>query len=278
MEFDDFFAEEEEGRPPDPALDRAVEELRAFFDARRERVFYSRQVEVLHERTYFHWITNRAVKVLQDLGLVVSERRPLRTGGSIQLLWYRGFRYYRRSAKQLVRLVEEYSDPNIGAALGLQGEALVLEGFAREQFVLHGRNTRTYQDRTGSASQHDLDFIFVRDGRAYGVEVKNTLGYMDHHELAAKIQLCSDLGMAPVFVARMLPKTWVREVVSAGGFALLLGYQLYPWAHKSMAERLRRELELPVDAPRALAEGTMRRFVSWHERELRNNSHPQKHK
>jgi hypothetical protein len=82
-----------------------------------------------------------------------------------------------------VRLVEEYSDPNVGGALGLNGEALLLEGFAKRRFLMAGRNTRTYEGRTWTDTAHDLDFIFERDGAAYGVEVKNTLGYMEHKEL-----------------------------------------------------------------------------------------------
>jgi hypothetical protein len=42
----------------------------------------------------------------------------------------------------LVALVEEYSDPNIGASLGLHGEMMVLEGFARSQFMMVGKNTK----------------------------------------------------------------------------------------------------------------------------------------
>lgn len=71
-----------------------------------------------------------------------------------------------------------------------------------------------------------------------------------------------------MFAARMLPKSWVKEIVDAGGFALILGYQLYPWAHRELARRVRDELGLPVDAPRALEEGTIRRFTRWHARRL----------
>jgi hypothetical protein len=45
----------------------------------------------------------------------------------------------------------------------------------------------------------------------------------------------------------------------------ILKYQLYPWAHRDLARRVRAELGLPVDAPRALEEGTMMRFLRWHE-------------
>lgn len=117
MEFDDDPAGPQE-RPPDAVYERAVEELRRFIEARREEVFFSRQLAVLHERQFFHWITSRAVRHLLDLGEVRGERRDLRTGGTIHLIWHRGFRYYRRLAGRLVGLVEEYADPNIGGCSG----------------------------------------------------------------------------------------------------------------------------------------------------------------
>lgn len=246
----------------------AVAALERFFDERRESVFFSRQLEVIHESDWFHWITNRALRDLIAADVIRSEVRELRTGGTVNLMWHRSYRYFRREAARVVALVEEYADPNIGAALGLQGEAMVLEGFARRQFVMHGRNTNTYGGRTWTASAHDMDFVFKRDGIAYGVEVKNTLGYMDHGELLVKIELCRHLGVRPVFAARMLPKSWVKVLVDVGGFALIMKYQLYPWAHRDLARRVQAELGLPVDSPRALQDGTMQRFVTWHERNL----------
>lgn len=242
----------------------AIRGLETFFESHPNQVFFSRQLEVRHESQWFHWITNRALRDLADRGDIQTEARPLAHGGNVMLIWPRGYRYYRRDAARLIRLIEEYADPNIGAALGLQGEAMVLEGFARKQFVMHGRGTKSFEDRHWRRSAHDLDFIFERDGIAYGIEVKNTLGYMDHEEMLVKIELCRDLGLRPIFAARMLPKSWVKEINDAGGFALVLKYQLYPWTHRDLAKRVREALELPVDAPRCLADGTMERFLRWH--------------
>jgi hypothetical protein len=66
---------------------RAKEHLRQFFDEHREEVFFSRQIEVQNEDVYFHWITNRAIRELVDEGVIHSEVRRLRTGGTIKLLW-----------------------------------------------------------------------------------------------------------------------------------------------------------------------------------------------
>jgi hypothetical protein len=177
---------------------------------------------VQREDDYFHWVTNRALRELRGQGFLLGETRELRTGGSINLLWHRGYRFYRRSATRLVSLVEQYADPNIGGAIGLHGEFMVLEGFARSGFVMRGRNTSEFGEKRWTETEHDLDFIFEKDGRAYGIEVKNTLGYMAYKELEVKVRMCQFLGIRPVFAARMLPKTWMNEVITAGGFGLIL--------------------------------------------------------
>jgi hypothetical protein len=166
-----------------------------------------------------------------------------------------------------VRLVDEYSAPNIGASLGLHGEFMILEGFARNEFVMKGRNVREFNRRRWGESNRNLDFIFERDGVAYGVEVKNKLGYSDlHEELVIKLKMCRQLGLRAVFVCRMLPKNWIWEITQGNGFALILEWQLYPWAHHDLAQRVRRELQMPVDTPRRLRDVTMRRFLRWHKK------------
>ena len=267
-DLDLFDDQVEVERPQDPKQELARRELEELFEKRREEVFFSRQLEVLLEDRYYHWITNRALRQLVEEGLVHRDRRALTTGGSITLLWHRQYRYYKRAANRVVALVEEYADPNIGGALGLHGEAMVLEGFARSQFLMHGRSVQEFRGQRWRQTDHDLDFIFERDGVAYGIEVKNTLGYMEHDELAVKVDLCRSLHLRPVFVVRMLPRSWIHEVVRARGFVLVMKYQLYPWAHRDLAARVAREFELPVDSPRALEEGTMGRFLHWHRRNV----------
>jgi len=267
-EYDDFDFEDYGKRPPDPKEISAKAILEDFFDRSRERVFFSRQVEVQHEDQFFHWITNRAIRDLIDDGTIRGETRALKNVGTIHLLWHRNYRFYKRSAKRLVELVEAYADPNIGGALGLHGETMVLAGFARSEFVMRGHNTRIFRGKIWENTEHDLDFIFERDSVVYGIEVKNTLGYMEYEEFDIKIRLCGHLGIRPVFVVRMIPKTWIKELIDRGGYAMILKYQLYPWTHRDLSQRVARELGLPVDAPRALADGTMERFLRWHEKNM----------
>ncbi len=130
----------------------------------------------------------------------------------------------------------------------------------------------SFGNETWRETDHDLDFIFERDGIAYGVEVKNTLGYMDYEEFQTKIRLCQQLRLHPVFVVRMFPRSWMHELITAGGFGLIFKYQLYPWGQKELGRRIAKELGLPIDAPRAISSGTMTRFLRWHEGLVKGSS------
>ena len=239
-----------------------------FFERHPSGVFFGNQLAVQNEGAFFHWVTYRAIADLISEGTIRTERRKLAIGSDIKLVWHRKHRYYKRDANRVVELVDHYGSPNMCGAIGLHGEQMILAAFARKQFVLRDYNTRRFGDREWGETGHNLDFIFERDGLAYGVEVKNTLSYMDRGEFETKIQLCKGLGITPVFAARMLPKTWIFELIREGGYAMILKYQLYPWTHVELAKRVARELGLPVDAPKALAEGTMDRFEKWHRKRL----------
>src|SRR5437870_5276961 len=123
-------------RPVDPQQAVARAALEEYFDQNPERVFFSRQIEVIREGTHFHWITNRVLRQMVADGALLGEKREIAEGNSINLIWHTGYRFYRRAASRVIKLVEEYADPNIGAALGLHGEMLVLEAFARNRFLL----------------------------------------------------------------------------------------------------------------------------------------------
>jgi hypothetical protein len=255
-------------REPDEYEVSARKRLETFFGNNDSDVFFGNQLAVQNEDDFFHWITYRAISYLIDVGVLNTENRKLSIGSEIKLVWNRRHRYYRRDAKRVVQLVEEYGSPNMCAAIGLHGEQMVLGGFARREFVMRGYNTRRYREREWIESNHTLDFIFERDGIAYGVEVKNTLSYMDEEEFDTKIRLCEHLGVVPVFAVRMLPRTWINYLVGRGGYAMILKYQLYPWTHVELARRVGKELGLPVDAPKTLADGTMDRFLKFHRKKV----------
>lgn len=239
--------------------------LERLFTTGRQRVFFSRQLAVLHERQFFHWITGRVASEMIAEGLIHDEVRELPGGLSIHLMWHPSYRYHQRAAKRVVNLVQEYAHPDVAAAIGPHAELMAIEGFARRRFEIIDRHAKSFDGKTWTPTNHNLDFICRRDGVTYGVEVKNTLAYIEQPEFQAKLELCKYLGLRPVFVVRMLPKSWTWEVRQQGGFGLILRHQLYPLNLRELARRVRDELGLPVDAPRALYDGTMNRFENWHE-------------
>jgi hypothetical protein len=64
---------------------RARARILAHFEDNPETVFYSRQLEVIFEREYFHWVTNRALRRLVEEGRIISESRTLDIGSEIKL-------------------------------------------------------------------------------------------------------------------------------------------------------------------------------------------------
>lgn len=247
----------------DSEEDKARARLLAFFEDNPEGVFYSRQLEVLFEKEYFHWLTNRVLRRLVQEGKIHTETRQLRTGAEMKLLWHRSYRFYKRAADEVYRIVDEYTTSATDGALGLQGEHLVLAAFARQKFLLIGEETSQYKGVKWEETKHNLDFIFERDGIGYGIEVKNTLGYLDIDEFIVKVRMALKIGVKPVFAVRALPRTWVWALIQAGGYAMIMTYQFYPWTHKEVADRIRSTLGLPVDTPKRIEQGTMDRFENW---------------
>ncbi len=152
-----------------------AEEILARFieeNENQEKVFYSRQLEIFHEKQFFHWITNKAVRSLADAGVIKTEERGLRTGGRIRIIWNRKNRYYKRAAIRLCSLVEEFADTSIGHAIGEHAEHLVVGAFSRSQFVQRGEHTREFNGREWTETENNLDYIFERDSVAYGSKLR----------------------------------------------------------------------------------------------------------
>jgi hypothetical protein len=225
---------------------RARARLLAHFEDHPEDVFYSRQLEVLFEREFFHWVTNRALRRLVEEGRIISEARKLALGSEIKLLWHRKYRFYKRAATDVFDLVNRYSTAATDGTLGLQGEHLVLAAFARTNYVLTGESVRSHRGQAWELTEHNLDFIFEKDGAAYDIEVKNTLGHLDIEEFVTKVRLSLHLGLKPVFAVRYIPKTWADALIQAGGYAMIMGFQFYPWTHADLAKEIRQKLKPPA--------------------------------
>lgn len=258
----------------DAYVARAREELAEVINSRPGDVFYERQLQVRFERRFYHWITSRALDQLAQDGAVLSRTLPFtfgESGGEVTLRFFfsKKLRYWTRKANEVSKLVAAYCDPTFNAAVGHQAEMLFDAALARQGFLPVAENASEFRGRKWEGSGHNLDRIYLRDGVSYGAEIKNKLAYIDWPELEVKAEMCRSLELVPLFIVRALPKSWFWEVVSRWkGYVLLFEYQLYPFGQDAFARKIRETLELPVDCPRAIQEGTIKRLVAWHEKKL----------
>jgi hypothetical protein len=223
-DWEDFYEpeiEEHDERPRDPMVDAAKAELKTYFAKNNEWVFYKRQLEVLFEGTYFHWITDRALTELAAEGYIATETEEVPIVGHLTFVRAKGHRYWRRQADEIKNVVVQFSNPAFTAALGAQGEQMFDAALPRFGFMPAGTKVKSYGGRTWAETGHDLDRVFVRDGIAYGAEIKNTLKYIPSGEFQTKLKMCRFLGLRPLFITRFAPKSYNHEVILAGGFSLI---------------------------------------------------------
>ena len=71
----------------------------------------------------------------------------------------------------------------------------------------------------------------------------------------------------PLFIMRWSPKTYNKMIIDKGGYAMIFEKQIYELNQAKLVERLKAELGLPVDCPKAIPDGILERFLKWHERE-----------
>jgi hypothetical protein len=272
------FLDEREAAPEarDTFVDQAKEDLKALFRQEPESVYYQRQLQVIFEKPYFHWITVRALSELVAEGHLASDSVPFEGSETARgtMTFYRAtsYRYWKRDADEILKLVSRFSEPSFTLGLGAQGEVMFDAALPTVGFMPTGRNVRAYGKAVWTKTKHDLDRVFERDGIAYGTEIKNTLGYIEKDELETKVQICKHLGLRPLFIVRMAPKSYVNYIAEEGGFTLIFKYQLYPFGQKPFADAVKARLKLPTDSPVRIEHGTVKRFLDWHLRNLNRGS------
>jgi predicted RecB family endonuclease len=162
--------------------------------------------------------------------------------------------------------VNRFSEPAFTAALGKQGETLVDAALPSVGFLPKARDVSELGGLQWTETKHNLDRVFEKDGVLYGTEVKNRLSYISQAEFRTKISICETLQLRPLFIARMKPHPYVHELFKRGGFALLMKRQFCPFGSESFAAEVRERLNLPVDTPTRLADGTLQRLLNYLQR------------
>lgn len=272
-DHDEFYEHDDydEERPRDDKIDAAKTLLGTnLFAADADAVYYQRQIETKYEGTYFHWITAKALNELAEEAKLSTELQALSGNVKIRFYWNPRNRYWRRRANEIRKLVLKFSDSTMAHAIGQQGEMMFDAALPRVGLlpISPFKKIRTFGDRSWTTTNHDLDRAYSCDGVNYGVEVKNTLSYIDKDELDTKLAMCRHLGLRPLFIMRMAPKSYMHQIHQQGGFGLLFGKQLYPYGASELAKRVVDDLTLPVECVREVAEGHLLRFKNWHQKLL----------
>lgn len=268
MDWDDYEAggsEEIQDHPRDPKIDQAKKRVRALLDENDRSVFYIKQLQVLLEGDFFHWITGRAVGELVLEGSVGYEDAAL-AKGKARFVFNRAHRYRIRQISRAVQVIERYSSSEMARACGHWAENLFLVALAEHGFMVHERNTNTWRGRAWTQSKHNLDFIVSRDGVTYGSEVKNTWDYIPPEEMRLKMTMCQWLGIRPLFIWRFAPKNYMYEIIQGGGYGLIFKAHIFPLGHGGLVQEIREALGLECDAPSRIPDGLLQRFEKWHRR------------
>jgi len=269
------------------ALAITKEALLHFFREERPRsLVYLGQLEVLFEdrpliesrdprrgkKGPFHWITSKAVSQLAAEGRIASEppaRAPEGPPHGLRFFHAKAYRDWHREAKRIQQVVSEFSKAEFARGIGHHLELLVDSALASAQFHVAGRDVNEWNGRKWTKTNENLDRVYVsKEGIAYGCEIKNTLPYIERGEFERKLEMSRSLGLRPLFVARMMPESYIDEAYEAGGFSWVLKNQFYPLAFEDLAARVRKTLGLPVVCARGIPQGDLQRFVSWHEKSV----------
>ena len=257
--------EAEDERPRDPAIDAAIADLLAFFDHSPNELFYSIQIQTALERKYFHWITGKAL-----LELTVSHRiqriQQVVRGNAVNFYAHIRHRYLRRQLADKVGILDRVFDPAFAHAVGLHGELMFDAALGRYGFRAEGRSTNSWNGKHWDKTNHNLDRIITRDGLLYGVEIKNTQGYISREELEIKLDICDYLDLIPLFIVRFAPKSYIYKTHQRGGFSLLFEDQMYPFGQSELVQSVKQALGLKVHSPRDVKDGDVQRFLRWHDR------------
>jgi len=275
VDHDDYFDYEEyyPDYTSDPAFVACKDALTRFF-RRKHTPYYLTQLEVFFEKQYFHWITCRAIKSLVSDGYLTEHPITTKYGSPVIFVARSTPKSDKREQitqthiKSKVRLIETISKPEFTNTIGKHLEFLVKSELRANSFTIEAEDSNEYRGKKWVKPGHDLDFIATHDkGFAIGVEVKNTLPYIPREEFVIKLEICMYLGLKPIFAVRWMPKSYIYEAYTTGGFGWLFEYQAYPLGFDAMAEKVGKSLSFPVKVMPELPSRAQEIFSNWVKRQ-----------
>lgn len=217
--------------------------------------YHRKQIEVIFEDKYFHWVTSRAINELIEEGFLKLQKR-----GPAHFVYRADAGVTENEINLRIEAIRKYSDPFIVRGIGAYAELLYQFLFRVCGFEIVGENTNEYAGRKWTKTNHNLDYIVKKGSMTCGVEIKNTLNYMMNDEFETKLEMCEFLGLVPFWIVRNAPKIQFEKMRPAGGFIFMFKTQIYPPTQEPLAKEIWETLRLPVMVWKRIPENTEKRF------------------
>lgn len=258
----------------DKAVLEAKQRIPSFFVDKYNRPkktpYYVTQLETLLESEFFPWIVYKAASQLVEDGSLSKIETSSKFHDKIVFFIHPAIdtpAYRLRletRIKSICNLIDRYSKPEVGRALGRHLEGLVKAELRAQGFKIIGTHTSKYNNKEWSDTEHDLDFIaeHVSGKLTVGVEVKNTLPIIPREELDIKLRMCEYLEITPLLAVRWI-KPYVELVRGKGGFCWFFKTQIYPLGFEQLTKLLYDKLGLPVSVRTDLPEKSIGIFQGW---------------
>ncbi len=225
--------------------------------------YHKMQIEAIFEDRYFHWVTNRAVDELVRDGFLKLVKTDV-----AHFVYRSDVRYIRRELNRRYKIIKRYSDPVVTRAVGEYAEMLFSFVFQVNGFKIIGENTNEYRGVVWDRSKHDLDLIVEKDSITYGVEIKNTLSYMEEDEFAAKLEMCKYLGLVPLWILRNAPHIQFWRMKPQNGFILKFKAQVYPPGQEPLVRDIWENMRMPASVWKKVPEKSTWLLLNQHERRI----------
>lgn len=215
----------------------------------KDSVFYKKQIQVIFEDKYPHDITGKAVNELIKDRFLRQEPRTFGKSKNVPVIFVcrRNLRYISNQIKKRINIMESFSDDQMNEGVGKYAEILFYHMFQKNHFKIIERHANTFKGKTWSRSTRDLDFIIEKDGISYGVEIKNTFGYMPEDEFEEKLDMCQFLGLSPLFPIRCPSPQQYQLMKGVGGLALKFKTRIFPPGNRRLVTDIWNHFRLPVN-------------------------------
>ncbi|MBI5253631.1 MAG: hypothetical protein HY930_04445 [Euryarchaeota archaeon] len=203
------------------------------------------------------------VNELIDEGFLKIERKD-----GVHFVYRSDIRYITRQINARLKIIKNYSNPIITRALGEHAEMLFSFLFRIHGFEIRGRNINEFNGVKWETTNHDLDFIIEKDAVAYGVEIKNTLPYMERDEFDIKLKMCERLNLIPLWILRNAPAIQFEQMKPYNGFILKFKTQTYPLGQEPLVKDIWQKTRLPIAIWKEIPKRIENIFLSQHNQRI----------